>query len=556
MAAVVPPTDTEVKIRDDTLRYIERTVGLLHELLLQVIRRRAPEIMPVLEDQEAISPSTRLRVLQADGIWFQLFNIAEQNAAIRRRRAIETESGAEAVPGSWAAVLTQAQQAGLSAGEVQERLHNTCVIPVLTAHPTEAKRVTVLEIHRRIYVQLKELEEIRYTQRERDKIIRNIRDEIDLLWMTGEIRLTKPTVDEEVSWILHFFNESLYHGVRDLFWQLSQALQERYPDASFGLPPLLRFGCWVGGDRDGNPHVTAETTRDALDNYRRMALQHLRRRVIETRSRLSIAAHTITVPETFAQRLEQMLTEHEDADAIRKRNPQEVFRQYLNLIIRRLEATQENTPERYRRARDLVDDLQAMEHGLHEADCQEISEDLVLPLRLEAQIFGFHTAHLDIRENNTMTNNTLAALYQHLESSPAPELNSPEWKEWLLQRLAEPISELPQFEFEEPEARRTMELFCLLGKVLEGRGLEPLGAFILSMTHTEADLLGVYLLAKYGGLFSDRENCETCRLPVVPLLETIDDLRRGPTLLRELLQIPLVRRSVRASGGVQEGMVG
>ncbi len=556
MAVFAAPTPTEVTIRDDTLRYTERTVGLLHKLLLEVIRRRAPEIMPVLEDQESISPDTRLRVLQADGIWFQLFNIAEQNAAVRRRRAIETECGAETVPGSWAEALMQAKATGLQASEVQQRLSNMHVMPVLTAHPTEAKRVTVLEIHRRIYVQLKELEETRYTERERQRIIRNIRDEIDLLWMTGEIRLTKPTVGEEVSWVLHFFSQSLYHGVRDLFWQLSQALQEHYPDTNFELSPLLRFGCWVGGDRDGNPHVTAETTREALDSYRHMALAHLHQRLTETRSHLSIAAHTITVPESFVQRLELMLAQHPDADALRARNPQEVFRQYLTLIIRRLESTQEKNDDAYRRSRELVEELQALEAGLLEADCAEIVTDMIRPLRLEAQVFGFHTAHLDIRENSTTINLTLRALYEKLEEAEAPETDSAEWKEWLLRRLAEPLEELPNFLFENQHATHTMELFCLLGNVLETRGLEPLGAFVLSMTHTESDLLGVYLLAKYGGLFSDRENCETCRLPVVPLLETIEDLRRGPMLLRELLKVPVVRRSVRAADNIQEVMVG
>ena len=556
MAAIANRTPTEVSIRDDTLRYTGRTVDLLHKLLLQVIRRRAPEIMPVLEDREPITPNTRLRVLQADGIWFQLFNIAEQNAAIRRRRAIETKSGSENVPGSWAATLMQAKEAGLKAEEVQQRLNNMRVVPVLTAHPTEAKRVTVLEIHRRIYVWLKELEEIRYTERERKRIIRHIRDEIDLLWMTGEIRLTKPTVGEEVSWVLHFFSQALYHGVRDLFWQLSQALQEHYPNTQFELPPLLQFGCWVGGDRDGNPHVTAKTTREALDDYRHMALAHLHQRVTETRSRLSIAAHTVTVPKSFLQRLEIMLTQQPDAEAVRARNPQEVFRQYLTLIMRRMEATQKQSDGAYQHSRDLVEDLQALEQSLLETDCAEIVADMIRPLRLEAQVFGFHTAHLDIRENSTMINITLQTLYEKLEEAEAPATDSAEWKEWLLQRLAEPMAELPHFLFENPDAAHTMELFCLLGNVLEERGLEPLGAFVLSMTHTESDLLGVYLLAKYGGLFSDRENCETCQLPIVPLLETIDDLRQGPTLLRELLKVPVVRRSVRAAENLQEVMVG
>ena len=546
----------EDRIRADTLRYTESMVEQLGGLLLEVIRRRTPEIVPLLESRGQITSETRLRVLQAYGIGFQLFNIAEQNAAIRHRRAIESELGSQQVPGSFSAALAHARAVRLDAEAVRDRLRGAQVVPVLTAHPTEAKRVTVLEIHRRIYVLLKELEETRYTERERQRIIDTIRDEIDLLWMTGEIRLTKPTVTEEVAWILHFFDESLYRGARDLFWQLSQALKEHYPDADFETPPLLHFGCWVGGDRDGNPHVTPEVTREALDGYREAALSHLHRQMGEARSRLSIAAHAVTVPAEFLSRLDVMLGGHADADALRARNPQEVFRQYLNLLMRRLEATQKEAPEGYANAAELVDDLKALEKGLRETGCNSIADLLVRPVRLEAQVFGFHTVSLDIRENSTVINNTLAVLYRQMEGEEPPEPNSEAWQEWLKRRLAEPMETLPEFELKDEMAQRTLELFRLLGEIADRRGMEPFGAFILSMTHTPADLLGVYLLAKYGGLFSDLKNCETCRLSVVPLLETIDDLRRGPVLLREMLDVPMVRRSVRAGPGVMEVMVG
>ena len=551
-----PAERPEDRIRAETLRYTDSMVQRLGGLLLEVIRHRSPEIVPFFENGDRLSPEARLRVLQAYGIGFQLFNIAEQNAAIRHRRAIESELGPEQVPGSFSSAFAHARAAGLDAEAVRERLSGVRVVPVLTAHPTEAKRVTVLEIHRRIYVLLKELEETRYTERERQRMIATIRDEIDLLWMTGEIRLTKPTVPEEVAWILHFFDESLYRGARDLFWQLSQALQEHYPDARFDTPPLLNFGCWVGGDRDGNPHVTPEVTRQALDGYRHAALSHLYRQMAEARSRLSIAAHSAEVPAEFLSRLEVMLGGHADADVLRERNPQEVFRQYLNLLMRRLEATQNDAPEGYANAAELVDDLKALEDGLREADCDSIADLLVRPLRLEAQVFGFHTVSLDIRENSTVINNTLAVLYRQMEEGEPPEPGSEEWAEWLMRRLNEPVEELPELDLGDEMAQRTLELFKLIGEIADERGMEPFGAFVLSMTHTQDDLLGVYLLAKYGGLFSDLKNCETCRLSVVPLLETIDDLRRGPGLLRGLLEVPLVRRSVRAGPGVLEVMVG
>ena len=556
-AAPAPaPERAADRIRADSLRYTERTVALLRKLLLEVIAERSPECLPVLTGRASITPDVRLRVLQADGIWFQLFNIAEQNAAIRRRRAIERELGAARVPGSFSAALARAKEAGLDAAAVAARLAEARITPVLTAHPTEAKRVTVLEIHRRIYVLLKELEEARYTERERARMTAGIRNEIDLLWMTGEIRLSKPTVAEEVAWVLHFFDGSLYRGARDLFWQLAQALREHYPDGAFELPALLRFGCWVGGDRDGNPGVTPATTRAALAQYRAAAFKRLRARLAEARNQLSIAAHAIAVPAAFAARLEALLAAHPEPDALRARNVQEVFRQYLNALLWKLERAESGAAGGYARAAELVEDLRGLEEGLEGANCGRIAADLARPLRLEAEVFGFHTVRLDLRENSTVINAALAAVHRSLEGAAAPAPDSEAWREWLLARLAEPMETLPEPALEDEMAARTLALFRLLGEVADARGLESVGAFVLSMTHTAADLLGVYLLAKLGGLFSDRENCETCRLPVVPLLETIDDLRRGPALLRELLEVPLVRRSVRAGDGVQEVMVG
>ena len=550
------PETPEDRIRADSLRHTARTVKLLRGLLLEVIAARSPECLPVLTGEAALTPDVRLRVLQADGIWFQLFNIAEQNAAVRRRRAVERELGAARVPGSFSAALARAKAAGLDAAAVAARLAEARIAPVLTAHPTEAKRVTVLEIHRRIYVLLKELEETRYTERERARMTGGIRNEIDLLWMTGEIRLTKPTVAEEVAWILHFFDGSLYRGARDLFWQLSQALREHYPDEAFDLPALLRFGCWVGGDRDGNPGVTPATTRAALDQYRAAALARLRERLAGVRNQLSIAAHTIAVPAAFAERLEALLAAHPEPEALRARNVQEVFRQYLNVLLWKLERAARGEAGGYDRAAGLVEDLRALEDGLEAANCGGIAADLARPLRLEAEVFGFHTVQLDLRENSTVINAALAAVHRQLEGADAPAPDSDAWREWLSARLAEPMETLPELALEDGMDARTLELFRLLSEVADERGLEAVGAFVLSMTHTAADLLGVYLLAKLGGLFSDRENCETCRLPVVPLLETIEDLRRGPALLRELLDVPLVRRSVRAGDGVQEVMVG
>jgi len=189
----------------DTLSatYTKEVVGLLTDQLTEVIQHRHSEILPYFRGELAVPPGNTkllLGVLQAWGIWFQLLNVAEENTGMRRRRLAEKEYSLEKVPGTFANVFKQARESGISPEEIQKLLDVAHIRPTITAHPTEAKRVTVLEIHRRIYVLLYRIEGTRWTPREREKFIAALRDEIDLLWLTGELRLEKPSVAQEVVW--------------------------------------------------------------------------------------------------------------------------------------------------------------------------------------------------------------------------------------------------------------------------------------------------------------------------------------------------------------------
>ncbi|MGH7185766.1 MAG: phosphoenolpyruvate carboxylase, partial [Pseudomonadota bacterium] len=259
--------------------YLQRTSDLLFHHLMAVVRHRQPDVEPVLVGDvpmEEVPVDLLLRSLQAFGIWFQLLGIAEENAAVRARRHLESRGGPDAIPGTFAHALAKAAAGGATAADVQALLNDAMVGPVLTAHPTEAKRVTVLEIHRRIYLLLVDLESPRWTPSEHDALIARLRSEIDLLWLTGEIRLEKPTVEQEVQWGLHFFTETLFGRVPEVIGKLEKALERHYPEVRFSVGGLLGFGSWIGGDRDGNPHVTNAVTRKALARNRMASLQRHR----------------------------------------------------------------------------------------------------------------------------------------------------------------------------------------------------------------------------------------------------------------------------------------
>jgi phosphoenolpyruvate carboxylase len=268
-------------ILEDT-SYIEGITETLRELLRQVIKQREPSVLTILDDPEMASGIPEHLVehaLQVIGIWLQLMNIAEENASMRNRREIERQGGPDEVIGSFSYALGQAAALGVEPETVGRVLEALDVGPTITAHPTEAKRVTVLEIHRRIYLMLYELESPRWTPRERQALLAALKNEIDLLWLTGEVRLEKPTVENEISWGLYFFRETLFDRAPALCEQLRAALYRHYPELKHDVRPPLSYASWIGGDRDGNPYVTVEVTRSALMQNRAAAVDRVCRRL-------------------------------------------------------------------------------------------------------------------------------------------------------------------------------------------------------------------------------------------------------------------------------------
>jgi phosphoenolpyruvate carboxylase len=547
----------------------DEAADILFRLLLEVVGRQFPEIASMLAGDRKpadFSPELLSRVFQVHGIWFQLLAIVEQHAAMRDRRQIERERGEAAVHGTLANLIAKAAGRGIDAAELRNQLAFMRIRPVLTAHPTEAKRVTVLEKHRRIYRLLVDLEQPRWTARERASVIDQLRDEIELLWMTGELRLDKPSVDQEVAWGLHFFHETLFDGVPDLLKKLDRTLSQFYPGEHFTLTPFFQFGSWIGGDRDGNPFVTNDVTRRALSENALASLRYYEERLSQLLRTLSIAERALPPPDAFRQALTRALAESGEGASIAQRNPGEPYRQFLLCMLRKLRTTIARHDQNWRvgaayyaSADELIADLAIVEASLVGSGSLGLAADLVRPLRWAVEVFRFRTVRLDLRENTTRLTHTLQELWRATigkDGGDPPEHDTPEWKAWIMAELARPRQKQSIEPILPPDALETFGMFKLARDPREEFDREAFGSFVLSMSRSVADVLGAYLLAKEAGLFFDEAGVEACTLPITPLFETITDLRAAPAIMRELLALPVVRRSARAQGGIQEVMIG
>ncbi|HXW71623.1 MAG TPA: phosphoenolpyruvate carboxylase [Methylocella sp.] len=546
----------------------EETADLLFELLAEVVHAEHPEVAAILRGKSEpgeLAQDVLAKVFQAHGIWFQLLAIVEQHTAMRLRRQTERVRGEAHVQGTFASVIAEPGNSNIGKKQLPRLVSSTRVRPVITAHPTEAKRVTVLENHRRIYRLLVDLEQPRWTARERAGIIDKLRDEIAVLWMTGELRLEKPTVEQEVAWGLHFFQETLFDGVPELLKKLDHSLEQFYSDEPPPLTQYFQFGSWIGGDRDGNPFVTNDVTRRALKQNALASLRHYEQRLLFLLQMLSIAERALPPSPAFKEALAAALANPECARA-GQRNAGEPYRQFMACMLRRLQLAIDRIEGGhafgavgYPSADEFLADLRVLETALAEGSGEALAKDLVRPLRWAVEIFRFRTVRLDLRDNSTRLTGALQALWRaragQSEGEP-PDPASPEWKDWIIAELSRPLPDKrPPLDLP-PDALETIGMFALASDRDKAFDREAFGCFILSMTRSAADVLGVYLLAKEAGLFHDKTGIETCTLPIVPLFETIADLRAAPIIMRELLSVPVVRRSTRAQGGVQEVMIG
>lgn len=531
---------------DDNLQFL---IDCLTDALRSLDETELVRFMPWSGTVPEDTPPEGLQQLYSIG--FQLLNMVEERVAAAIRREREKTLGAESIRGLWPRALKDMSELGLTPEEIIRVLTDVDVQPVLTAHPTEAKRSSVRERHRALYDDLVRSEYPKYTERERRRIREKMVTSLETLWRTGEIHLVRPDVFRELRDAIHY--------LRDLFPTALDRLDLHFTEAwrGAGFPlsalrdagnvPRLSFGTWIGGDRDGHPLVTPEVTHKALGMLRAGALQLLHRELTQLATQLTLSRHLNEIPETLETRIDELsfvLGDETLANELHTRFHEEPWRHLVTLMAARIQR-QIDGHAGYPAPASLLGDLELLAETIRHTGCTLIEEQYLRPLRHKLEIFGFHLATLDIRQNSEFHDQAIAQLLAAAGIEDGE--NYPSWPEEERLALLNRELESPRpFLHDSARAGEQADLVLDAYRVLvehrrhhENRGL---GALIVSMTRQLSDLLGVFLLAREAGLTEEKNGGLTCPLEVVPLFETMDDLQRAPGILAAYLEHPVVKR--------------
>lgn len=507
----------------------------------------------LVEAVQGVPEHLRGQVIRSFAVYFELVNLAEQQHRIRRRRDYERQISTTAERTlRWA--VESLKHAGMTAAQVKDHLQKLGIELVLTAHPTEAQRRTVLEKHQTIAHVLQALDDPHLTAREREALMARLKTEIVLLWQTRPLRKTRPTVLDEVRGGLYFLSEVLFDVLPELHNELEQQLQQNYPDWSFELPNLVRFGSWMGGDRDGNPNVTADVTWNTLMLHGETVMQKYIERMQALARELSVSCEVSGVDEELVARVR---ARGDDSD--------EVYRAYAGHILTMLDNTrrtwrgeQVREGDVYHSPDDLAADLALMERSLRAHGGRDIARVKLKPLLRQVTLFGFHLATLDIRQHSGLHEQAvgeclgLAGLCSdYAGRSERDRVN-------LLTRvLQDPRPLVNPFADLGDVAQEALKVCQIVRRAHQVFGPACVQNYLISMTQGVSDLLEVLVLMKEAGLYEWRDGRVTrSALNVVPLFETIEDLRHAPAVLRELFCNPVYRSHLEVRGNLQEVMLG
>lgn len=505
------------------------------------------------EEVATLEPSAARAIATAFSLYFDLVNLAEENYRMTVLRQHARQEAPEPVHDSIDAAVLGLKRRGVTQdqmGEILARLH---IELVMTAHPTEAKRRTLLSKSQRIAAELRALQRPDLLPDEEQAHLNAILAEITAAWLTETARTARPTVTDEVRTGLYFVDEVFWQAIPKIYAELESALARHYPGL-YAPCCWLHLASWIGGDRDGNPNVTAGVTAETLRLHRGLAVEKHRAAFQDLGRKLSLDAKRTPPPPELLMWLENRKPYPPHVDYLERRYPNEIYRITLALLAHDLgEASRDDMTARLLArethvARARLEDFEGPLAWIQEALPPAVSGQ-ARTLQRQLEIFGLHAARLDLREDSARLNSALGEVLRALDISHDFEYTTPAQRMKLLARLLDqPPPQLAPQPGIRPETAETWALFRLLKRARDLYGRQLFGPFIISMTRSAADILTVLLLAHWTG-------CDA-GLQIVPLFETVADLEGAPTILTELFELPVYQRHLESCRNRQMVMIG
>ena len=511
-----------------------------------------------LELVHSLPVERAILLTRAFAFYFELINLAETNHRKRRRIALQLSGAAGRQRGSLAGTLFEMRRVGIGADEAMDWLNRVLVVPVFTAHPTEVARRSVMFKRRRIGEFLSALDRIPMPEQDMARLEELVLAEITGLWQTDEVRSHRPTVYDEIKMGLDYYDVSIFATLPALYREIAEALRASYglEIEAHQLPMVLRFGSWIGGDRDGNPFVTPEVTREAIQLARGHLLLYYQHQLQEVIDLLTTSAQQRPVSEALLERLQAYVEQVHtpEAQVFGEQYEFEYYRRFVICLKARVHRTMEHPGPAdvslpvtsytlaqgqeklaqvlpaYCSVDEFLDDLEMLRASLATHGGLRIARTLVDPLILQVRTFGLHLHTLDIRQHARVH---AVALQEAIADTIAPALPG---------GLSAQTSSV-------------LETFRVVAEIKGGCSPEAVRQYVISGAATVEDVLAVVRLARLGGVHVEGSGRDPGLMPV-PLFESIEDLRQAPAICRELWSRPDYRRLLATWDNWQEVMLG
>ncbi len=513
------------------------------------------------------------KVVRAFNTFYLISNIVEEDFQHReRRRVVQESAGQKLWKGSARRTILELKEQGITAPELQFLLNEMRYVPVFTAHPTEARRRTMMDIQRNIFLIIDQMDAPALGEDERASLMRQLKAQIQILWRTNEVRTRKPTVEDEIRYGLYYFRESLFEAIPLLYRYFERAVRVAYGSNAVHVPSFIRFGSWIGGDRDGNPFVTAALTRKAIRMQMEVALEEYSKRVGILRDLLSHSTLFVQPTAELSAYLEQENGRLGEIVFGGKTVTfsQEPYRRLLSFMLYKLRQTIHTVKARltqdnislathaYTDAAEFLHELNLINNSLRSHNDHVIAGRELKDLVRLVETCGFGLFKLDIRQESTIHSETVAEILQlNGLCLDYLQLTETERMELLSELILRPRLPMPHRPKLSDRAAETLEVFDSMVEMRIEAGSGIFGAYVISMTHHASHVMEVMLLARMAGLIGFTAQRQLfCHIIVSPLFETIEDLRHIRSVLTSLLENETYRHLLQASGNLQEVMLG